>query len=425
MSKHHIVNQNMETYENNDYIAALDIGTSKLTISIGQMVGGKLQNFVGSIDVETSGIEQGRIVNINEVVKSLKTLVNDVESILGYQFDEVHVGISDPEIGIHENSAMVPITDHVTPHDINNVLRAAEAIPLRNHETILHVIPINFFVDRKIAVNPDGLSGVRLDVEARIVTIPTSSIEAITRVCTEAGLEAVEIIFNPLATSLAISSQRQQFLGTMIIDIGAGTTDIVIYEGNKIRYFDVIPAGGNYITSDLSSGLNCLKHEAEMVKLEYGSASPVFLSEEEEIIKPLSKSEFIPWDVSYQYVSTIIEARIREIFEMAAQHMSEAEVEIKDSFEIILTGGSSLLANMPKYIEDFFQLKTEVGIPSIPKGVWDQARNPMFSSSVGLIMFANLEQYTAAPIDTYPKRADSKNPNILHKVKTWMSSFFD
>ncbi|MBU1239214.1 cell division protein FtsA [Myxococcota bacterium] len=416
---------NLDLEDTAEFIAALDIGTSKLTISIGQVVNGKLRCLMGTVHTATKGIEQGRITNVQEVAKSLRGLMEDVEAILGFQVEEIHVGISDPSIAVHMNSAMVPVEDHVTRLDIMAVHKAAEAIPLQPYEAILHVLPTRYYVDKKAVTSPEGHRSVRLDVDAKIVTIPRSSIDAVQRVCAEVGLIPVEIIFTPLATALAVTNPRSAFLGTIVIDMGAGTTDVTVHEGNKITYFDVIPAGGDYITSDLAQGLHCLAHEAENIKLQYGCANTMYIAEEEQPISELQQAGFSRWEISYHDVAAIMGARIDEILTMVMSRMEQAEVEIKDHFEIILTGGTSQMSHIRAYVEEVFQLRTAIGIPNVPQGEFDLARKPQFASSVGLLMFANQEQIRVeTQVESAPALSAQK-PSVFSKVKSIFSGLFD
>ncbi len=416
---------NLDLEDNAEFIAALDIGTSKLTISIGQVVNGKLRCLMGTVDAATKGVEQGRITNVQEVARSLRSLLEDVEAILGFQVGEVHVGISDPSIAVHLNSAMVPVTDHVTRQDIIAVHRAAEAIPLQPYEAILHVLPIRYYVDKKVVAAPEGQRSVRLDVDAKIVTIPRSSIDSVQRVCAEVGLIPVEIIFTPLATALAVTNPRSAFLGTIVMDMGAGTTDVTVHEGNKITYFDVVPAGGDYITGDLAQGLHCLTHEAESIKLKHGCANPMYLGEEPEPIAELQQAGFSRWEITYHDVAAIMGARIDEILTMVMSRMEQAEVEIKDHFEVILTGGTSQMSQMRRYVEEVFQLRTAIGIPNVPQGEFDLARNPQYASSVGLLMFANQEQVRVeTPVEAAQTATTSKT-SVFSKFKLIFSGLFD
>ncbi len=343
---------------------------------------------------------------------------------MGFAVDSVHVGISDPSISVHLNSAMIPVNRVATAQDVQRVLRAAEAIPLQPHEEIMHVLPLAYYVDKKLTEDPEGHRCVRLDVDAKIVTIPKSAVEAVQQVCQAVGLTPREIIFTPLATARAVTNPRSTFLGTVVIDIGAGTTDVTVHEGNKLIYFDVIPVGGDYITSDLAQGLHCLSQEAEAIKREHGCASPVYLGDEELPITALAQKGFTRWEVTYQDVATIIGARIDEILTMIMARMEQAGVQLKDRFEVILTGGSADLAHMKTYIQEVFGLQTIIGIPNIPAGVFDLAKRPEFAAGVGLLMYATPfsyeEELSSAPVEAAPQK-----PNVFVKITSWVGGFFD
>jgi len=410
--------------ENINYIAALDIGSNKISLSIGQTLDGRFDALLGVVHHQCHGITSGRVTNLEAVTSTIRKLVVEAHEIIGFDVTEVYVGITDPEVAVHRNTAMVAVAgDSITDADIADVLEAAEtAMPLRENEAILHVIPEQFLVNGHPVGDPVGRSGVRVDVETTVLTVPRVSILNVERVCRAAGLLVRDIFFSPLGTLEAVTHPRQRQLGVLLLDIGAGTTDVVMMEGDRLRYCDVVPIGGLSFTESIASGLRCLREEAETIKVKCGMASPAYLEHPDKTVDSRLLCGSAP--VTYGQVSHILESRISEILHIALNRLHYAGIQLTAPHSIVITGGTAQLNGLRAFIQELIELPVELGHANLPVGMFDLARQPVFSSSVGLIMYA------AAHDDGRPSRmdirvTDKKNDNVFKKLADFFGGFFD
>lgn len=406
-----------------EYIAALDIGSSKISLSVAQVAGGRFEALLGVVHRQCQGITAGRITNLEAVTGTIRVLLQETVEILGFSVTEVYVGITDPEIAMHHNRAMVPVPgDSVTKDDIADVLDAAEtAMPLRENEAILHVIPECFMVNGIPVEDPVGRAGVRVDVDAAILTVPRSSIANVERVCNAAGLAVRDIFFSPLGTLQAVTQKRQRQLGVLLLDIGAQTTDVVMVEGDRIRHVDVVPMGGKTFTDTLASNLRCLGEDAELIKIRCGTASPRFLEYPE---KPVDPKLCGPIPATLGQVAHILESRVMEILHVALNRLHYAGISLAAPHSIVITGGSSQLTGLRAFINELVELPVDIGFANLPQGMFDLARTPVFSSAVGLTMYA--AAHSAEPARRMEiRREEPKKSNFFKKLGDFFGGFFD
>ncbi len=409
--------------ENIQFIAALDIGSNKISLSIAQTSGGRFDAILGVVQNKCHGVTNGRITNLEAVTHTIRQCLSDAENILGFSVPEVFVGISDPDVAVHRNTAMVPVAgDSVTSEDIRDVLDAAEnSMPLRENEAILHVIPEQFLVNGHPASDPVGRSGVRVDVHATVLTVPKTSIQNVQRVCKNANLAVRDIIFSPLGTLEAVTRPRQRQLGVLMLDIGAGTTDVLMVEGDRVRYCDVVPLGGNSFTEAIANGLRCLREEAENIKIKCGAASPAYVDSVEKPVDPRLLCGSSP--VSYGQIAHLIEGRISEILHIALNRLHYAGIELTAPHSIVITGGTAQIPGLLHFIQELIELPVELGYANLPSGMFDMARQPIFSSSVGLVMYAAANGEGKATL-TNESPAKVK-PGFMNRFISFLGDFFD
>ncbi len=410
--------------ENIDYIAALDIGSNKISLSIGQTLDGRFDALLGVVHHQCHGITSGRITNLEAVTATIRKLLGEAVDIIGFSVTEVFVGITDPEIAMHRNTAMVAVAgDSVTAEDIADVLEAAEtAMPLRENEAILHVIPEQYLVNGHPVADPVGRSGVRVDVETTVLTVPRVSIQNVERVCRAAGLVVRDIFFSPLGTLQAVTHPRQRQLGVLMLDIGAGTTDVVMMEGDRLRYCDVVPMGGQSFTEAIAGGLRCLREEAEVIKVKCGTASPAYVEHPDKLVDSRLLCGCAP--VTYGQVAHLLEARISEILHIALNRLHYAGIHLTAPHSIVITGGTAQLGALRSFIQELIELPVEVGQANLPVGMFDLARNPVFSSSVGVVMYA-ASHGDGHPGRLEPCQVEKKNSNVFKKLADFFGGFFD
>ena len=258
------------------FVAAIDIGTTKIVSIIGQKKeNGKLE-IMGLSRAPSKGVKRGVVLNIEETVKAIQSTVEDVQLRSGVMFSDVYVGIAGQHIKSMRNRGYInrdSSENEITKDDIIKLVEDMYKIPIDIGEEIIHVLPQNFIVDNEIGVkNPVGMSGQRLEANFHIVIGQIASAKNIEKCINRVGLEINELILEPLASSEAVLTEDEKEAGVALVDIGGGTTDVAVYYDNIIRHTAVIPFGGNVVTKDIKEGCAILNRQAESLKIQFGSA---------------------------------------------------------------------------------------------------------------------------------------------------------
>ncbi|MEK3887055.1 cell division protein FtsA [Bacillus sp. FSL K6-3431] len=369
---------------NSEIYVSLDIGTSTVKVIIGEMANDSL-NIIGVGNAKAEGIRKGSIVDIDETVQSIRRAVEQAERMIGMEINHVIVGIAGNHVGLQSCHGVVAVSSEnreISDDDVARVMDAAEVVSIPPEREIINIIPQQFIVDGLEEItDPRGMIGVRLEMEGTLITGSKTILHNTLRCVERAGLEIVEIVLQPLATASAALSKDEQNLGTALIDIGGGSTTVVVFEQGSIRGTCVIPIGGEHITKDLSIGLRTATEDAEKIKIKYGHAFYDHASEDEVFSVPIIGS-----DQHQQFnqleLSDIIEARMEEVFELIQQEIKRmGSSDLPGGY--VLTGG---VANMPG-VMDLAQLilqnRVRVASPD-----YIGVREPQFTTAVGLIRYA-------------------------------------
>ncbi|MCM3110231.1 cell division protein FtsA [Lederbergia lenta] len=370
---------------NSEIYVSLDIGTSTVKVIIGEMTNDSL-NIIGVGNADSEGIRKGSIVDIDETVQSIKKAVEQAERMVGMQINHVIVGIAGNHVGLQPCHGVVAVSSEnreISDEDVGRVMDAAEVVSIPPEREIINIIPQQFIVDGLDEItDPRGMIGVRLEMEGTIITGSKTILHNTLRCVERAGLEIVEIVLQPLATASAALSKDEQNLGTALIDIGGGSTTVVVFEQGSIKGTSVIPVGGEHITKDLSIGLRTATEDAEKIKIKHGHAFYDLASEDEVFSVPIIGS-----DQHQQFnqleLSDIIEARMEEIFELVQQEIKRMGGNSDLPGGYVLTGG---VANMPGVMDlaqVILQNRVRVASPD-----YIGVREPQFTTAVGLIRYA-------------------------------------
>ncbi len=270
-------------------VVGLDIGTTKICAVVGEILPDRSVNVIGIGSHRSTGLRKGMVVNMDSTVESIKRAVEEAELMAAVQINSVYTGIAGSHIGSESAQGVVALKkNEVTKSDIRRAVDTARgcAEPPPDRQ-ILHVLPRGFIVDNQEGIrDPLGIAGSRLEVDVHIVTGAVTSAKNLVRCVSRSGLDVVDIVLQPLASSAAVLSSEERELGVVMVDIGGGTTDVAIWVEGCIRHSAVIPMGGNHLTSDLAIGLRTAPEDAEKIKLQYGVASSQLLNEDENIEVP-------------------------------------------------------------------------------------------------------------------------------------------
>ncbi|MCZ6799321.1 MAG: cell division protein FtsA [Nitrospirae bacterium] len=406
-------------------VVGLDIGTTKICAIVAEVTDDDNVNIIGVGSSPSRGLRKGVVVNIESTVESIKKAVEEAELMAAVQINSVYIGIAGSHIASETAHGVVALKrQEVSRADMQRAVDTARSAAVVSSERrILHVLPREFIVDDQDGIRePVGISGSRLEVDVHIVTGAVTSAQNLIKCVNRAGLDVVDIVLQPLASSEAVLTEEEREMGIVMVDLGGGTTDLAIFSEGSISHSAVLPVGGQQVTSDLQIGLRTSHADAEKIKIRHGAALLSMVKDIETVEVP-SVGGRPSRTISKLEVAEIIEPRIEEIFELVLREIRRAGYEGKLSAGGVITGGTSLLMGMPDATERVLDLPCRRGVPSGVGGLRDIVSNPMFSTGVGLILHAHRVDQEFEPIGILGGRKGS-NGGVLGRMKGWMSDFF-
>lgn len=376
--------------------SGIDIGTSKIVALIASYSEGKPIEILGIGQAPSNGLKRGIVVNINDTANSIKEAITEAENQSGEKIESCYVGITGEHIrGINNTGVItvsknstVPSDQEITKSDIKRVLDHAQSITLPMERRILHVLSQEFRVDDHGGIkDPQGMIGHRLETKVHLVTSELTKEKNLNTCLERAGIDVIDFVLEPLAASYAILDQNEKDLGVALIDIGGGTTDVIVYSEGGVRQTAVIPLGGKNITSDIAHGVQTTLEQAEMLKCQYGMAKEALASPDDKItVQGLNGEE--SRTITQKELASFIEPRMEEIMMLAKSDIRKSDHPGVFTFGIKLTGGGSLLNNAVDIANDIFHQPVKIGSPHLTGGISEKLNKPEYSSAVGLINFA-------------------------------------
>jgi len=370
-----------------EIIVGLDLGSTKVSAVVGEVDADGI-TILGVGNVPCRGLRKGVVSNIEWTVRSIREAVDAAETMAGVEIQTVYAGVAGAHIRSHVSDGVAAISGReVTITDLERVLEGARAIPVDADRMILHALPREYIVDNQDGVrDPIGMSGVRLQVRVNLITAASSCVQNVMRCVERCGLEVADIVLEPLASADAVLSDDEKEIGVGVIDMGGGTTDLLVYADGGIAHTSVIPAGGNNITRDVSAGLRTPGGEAERLKRNFGCALGRMIADDEEIEVP-GVGGHAPRKVARRVVSDIIEPRVEEIFSEARRRIEEAGLIEQISAGFVLTGGAVLMEGMVECAEEVLGMPVRLGFPVGVKGIVQLVQGPQYATGVGLVRF--------------------------------------
>ncbi|MBN1198656.1 MAG: cell division protein FtsA [Bacteroidales bacterium] len=372
-------------------IVGLDIGTTKIAVIVGRKNEfGKLE-IIGYGKVPSIGVKRGVVSNIENTVQSIKEAVAEASRKAGVEIQYVNVGIAGQHIKSlqHRGSMIRTQTDtEISQQDIDNLCNSMYNLNMSPGEEILEVIPQEFSVDGEHGIRqPKGMIGSSLDANFHIIIGQTAAAKNIYKCVRRAGLEVVELILEPIASTEAVLSEEEKEAGVVLVDIGGGTSDIAIFHEGIIRHTSVIPLGGEIVTDDIKEGCSIIKKHAEELKIKFGSALASENKDEEIVAIPGLRGR-PPKEISLRNLANIIQARMEEIIEHIYYEIKSSGYEKKLIGGIVLTGGGAQMKHIAQLTEFTTGLDTRIGYPNehLANNVPPEMASPMYATSIGLVL---------------------------------------
>jgi len=414
-----------------DITVGLDIGSSQVRMIVAAKEEERWR-VLGTSKVPCNGLRKGIVVDIEETTKSINKAAEVAERIAGVPIEKAVVNISGSHVSVQHSRGVVAVSradGEVSPEDVERVLAAAQAIispeNAANRE-IIHVIPRSFSLDNQADIrDPVGMNGMRLEVDALIVTGSIPFIRNLSKCLSQAGIEIEGVVATPLAAAESVLNRRQKELGVVVVDIGVGTTDVAVFEEDQLLYSSTLPVGAGHITNDVAIGLKTSIDVAEKVKLEYGAAMAKDVSTKKEInLSRLSKNE--EGSIKAKEIAEIIEARMEEIFTLVNKELRKIKRDGMLPAGVVLTGGGAKLPGIVDLSKKELHLPTQIGFPLRMEGVGDALDDPAWAVATGLVLWEQVDRGAGGGSRIDLSGLTDKIPDVMrsvHKMKDWFKTF--
>ncbi|MEE8556721.1 MAG: cell division protein FtsA [Myxococcota bacterium] len=397
-------------------MVGLDIGTTKICAVVAER-NGESVDILGVGGHPSRGLRKGVVIDIDATVDSIRKAVDEVELMAGCEITSVYAGIAGGHIQARNEIGMVTIKDReVKPGDVKRVIEQAQAVAIPADREVIHVIPQEYEIDDQDGIKqPIGMSGIRLISKVHIVTASVTSAQNIVKCCNRAGLNVVDIVLEPLASSEAVLARDEQELGVALVDIGGGTTDVAVFIQGAVKHSAVLSLGGYHLTNDAAVGLRTPFDQAERIKRRYGCAAPRLLPADDILIVS-GVGGRAPREIGRKLLAEFLEPRAEEILTLVREDLKRSGYLTRIPSGLVLTGGSSALEGFPELAEEIFELPVRRGLPRGVGGLADRVQGPEFATGVGLVLYASKRQAKT--------RFRVHERSIFHKVRSRMREWF-
>lgn len=426
-------------------VSGIDIGSSKIATIIAQISPEEQVSIIGVASVPSRGIKKGVVVDIDEAVEAISECLEGAERMAGYAVSTAFVTVDGVHISSVNSSGVVAVSSpdaEIGKSDIERVTEAARAISIPSSREILHVLPRTFSIDNQDGVDdPIGMSGVRLQVETHIITGAASSMRNLAKCVNQVGVDIEDLVFDGLASAEATLSETEKELGVILVDIGGGTTKLILFVEGSPAYSCVLPVGGKNITNDIAIGLRISLEDAEKVKQFISEHRPPTVpeerkpattetrkgmetrkGEEEEIdISDLGIAELPTVDKKFLQ-DGVIKPRLEEIFEEVASQIRKSGFEGQTPSGVVVCGGAAQTIGLSAVAKRILRLPLRIGEPSGVSGLIDEVSTPSYAASIGTILFG-MHAATERKLPLVSGLPIGKVKDKVKKTIDWVKSF--
>lgn len=372
------------------HIVALDIGSTKTCALIGEQADDGSVKFAALGAAESKGWRKGQIVNLDLAVSSIRRAVEEAEAIVGVPVESALVGVAGTHVrGVNSRGGITVggRPRDIQREDVRRAIEAARGVTLPEDREVLHVLPQEFYLDGQDNIRDAiGMIGQRLEANVHIVTSSGSATQNIVTAVNRAGVRVDDTVLEPLASAEACLTQDERELGSCLLDIGGGTTELIAYAGGVVRHTAAIPVGGDHFTNDLAVGLRTPIPEAEKIKREHASAVPE-LAVQDLSIEIASVGDRPPRTIFARMLADIVGPRGQELLMLIRDELRRGGMESQIPAGIILTGGGAHLRGLPELTERVFNLPVRVASPRGLAEMSEDVSRPEYSTAVGLVLY--------------------------------------
>jgi cell division protein FtsA len=399
-------------------VCGVDIGTTKICTVVGRARSGAEFEVLGTGYAESAGLKKGVVVDMEQASASIRKAAEEAENNSGTSLDMVICGLSGDHVRSYNCHGAIPIESRqrqVTAEDMEQVVHAAQSIPTQPGRETIHVLAQEFFVDgRGEILNPVGLTGSRLEVDVHVVTCDSSVYQNQINAVNRAQMRVRKVVLQQLASAEAVLTRDEKDLGSAVIDIGGGTTDIAVYHNGSIRFTGVIPVGGMHFTRDVAVGLRTPVADAERLKKELGTVAVEGVAEDELVDAPGVASKGLR-QVPRIVMARILQDRANELLELVRDEIARAGCTGQLVSGAVITGGGSLLDGMVEAAEEILQVPVRPGLPQGLTGLSNQLSHPVYATAIGLALLGTRE--TGDPSKKGPA---ASSPWLVGRILGWV-----
>lgn len=408
---------------NDNVIVGIDIGTTKICTVIGEIANDGVLDIIGEGTVPSDGMRKGVVINLEQTISAVRESVKAAERMAGIGVEKAWIGVSGNQLKAITSHGMSAIRrgHSISASDISRTIENARAVPIENNLEVIHVIPQEYKVDGNEGIkDPLGMSGIRLEVDVHIIANGQGALQNLRRCVEDAGIAVQDVVYQALASGLAVLEPNEKESTSLLIDIGGGTTDIGVFRRGTLAHSSVIAIGGDHITQDISHIAKIPLKEAERIKKNYGVAVPNLT--DRDVVLEISNPNYTTSVTTFE-LAQIINPRVAEIFDLAKQEVEQkmGSIEILAS-NVILTGGASLMTGMDKVAADRFNLPVRIAKPYNISGLTDIVSSPAHSTAVGLIRYGMT--HMGSNEESKNRKVGKTGSGLLESIKKFFKDFF-
>ena len=407
-----------------DLIIGLDIGTTKVCAVIGEFDENGRVQIVGIGTAPSDGLRKGVVINIESTLKAVTVAIEAAEMMSGREVSSVITGIAGSHVEGINSRGVVAVSGRdreINEEDIRRVIDAARAVVIPMDREVLHVIPQEFIVDDQGGIkDPLDMIGIRLEAEVHIITGSVTSAQNLLKCVNRAGFRVQDIVLESIASAKAVLSREEKELGVLMIDLGGGTTDVLVFVDGSPYHTDVVAVGGEQVTSDISIVLKTPAEFAEKLKKNSGCCYMPLIEPAEEILLP-GVGGWPSASIPRTELCKIIQPRMNEIFSLIRERMMKKGFLNHLRGGVVLTGGGSMMPGAAELAKEVFGVPARIGYPFELGGLVNEYKNPMYSTAVGLVMYG-IE--LASSSDEVRSPAKRGGEGLGSRFRNWMKEFF-
>jgi cell division protein FtsA len=403
-------------------IVGLDIGTTKVCACIAEINDNGILEVIGVGTAPSQGLRRGVVINIESTLKSVAAAIEAAELMSGREVESLVTGIAGAHIEGINSRGVVAVSGRdreISSEDIARVIEAAKAIVIPMDREVLHVIPQEFIVDDQRGIkDPLDMIGIRLEAEVHIVTGSVTSAQNLLKCVNRAGFRVSEIVLESLAASRAVLTEDEKELGVLLIDLGGGTTDVLVHLDGAPYHTDVVALGGSQVTNDISIILKTPLDVAERIKKESGCCYLPLVDKDERVMIP-GVGGWPAATIPRQELIKIIQPRMAEIFSMVREQLEKKDYMRHLGGGVVLTGGGALIPGAAELALEVFGIPARIGVPDKLRGLVEEYQNPAFATAMGLVLYGS--EADSVSEGGIGRR---KGEGLMSRLKGWMKEFF-